>query len=217
MRTPIAAIASATSALSEAPKAPELTASMLDEIKVATDRLNRLVGNLLNIARVESGQVKPKLDWCDVGDLINVTLKSVEKEMTEHPVKAILDPQLGLARMDFALMEQALINLLLNAAFHTPPGTPIQLSARAADGELVLTVADRGRGIPPESLPRLFEKFYRAPGAPTGGTGLGLSIVKGFAEAQNGRVQVENLAAGGAAFSIYLPLNAAPVVDSEIA
>ena len=219
MRTPIAAIASAASGLSDAGVSakPQVTQALLGEIKEAGARLNRLVGNLLDIARVESGHVKPNLDWCDVGDLINVTVKGIARELARHKLEVVISPELPLVRMDFVLMEQALTNLLLNAAFHTPPGTLIQVSANPGDGEFALTVADKGPGIPPESLPKIFEKFYRAPGAKTGGTGLGLSIVKGFVEAQNGRVEAANRPGGGAAFTIILPLAEAPAMAGEAA
>jgi two-component system sensor histidine kinase KdpD len=110
-----------------------------------------------------------------------------------------------------------LTNLLLNAAFHTPAGTLIQVSARAERDELVLAVADSGPGIPPESLTKIFDKFYRAPGALTGGTGLGLSIVKGFVEAQGGRVNADNRPGGGAVFTLYLPITEQPVFPGEAA
>ncbi|HWF20140.1 MAG TPA: sensor histidine kinase KdpD, partial [Verrucomicrobiae bacterium] len=144
MRTPIAAITSAVSALTDPKTAAQAGSAdvLLDEIKVAGARLNRLVGNLLDIARVESGHVKPKLDWCDVGDLINVSIKSVERELAGHQLEISLHPAIPLVRMDFVLMEQALINLLLNAAFHTPAGTPVQIRARVENDELALTVAD---------------------------------------------------------------------------
>lgn len=217
MRTPIAAITSATSALDDAVKTtrPAEAAAMVGEIREAVARLNRLVGNLLDIARVESGHVKPKMDWCDVGDLINVTVKSVQKELSRHKLEIMQQPQLPLVRMDFVLMEQALANLLLNAAFHTPPGTPVQISTKRQNDELVLSVADKGPGIPAEAVPRIFEKFYRAPGAATGGSGLGLSIVKGFVEAQQGRVRAENQPGGGAAFTLILPIAEPPAFPPE--
>src|SRR5258708_14415205 len=155
---------------------------MVEEIQEATKRLNRLVGNLLNMTRLESGHVKPKLDWCDVADLIQVTLKEIERDLTRNKLSIDIAQGLRLVRMDFVLMEQALTNLLLNAASHTPPGTPVQISARVRNNELAVMVADHGPGIPADSLARIFDKFYRAPGAHTGGTGLGLSIVKGFLE-----------------------------------
>jgi len=107
-------------------------------------------------------------------------------------------------------MEQVLLNLLVNAASYTPPGTRVEIAARASAQELALTVADRGPGLPPESVLHLFEKFYRVPGAPSGGTGLGLSIVKGFTEAQGGRAEAVNREGGGALFTIRLPVPEAP-------
>ena len=112
-------------------------------------------------------------------------------------------------------MQQALANLLLNAAVHTPPGTAVQVNAAVEADALVLTVADSGPGLPPDALPLIFDKFYRAPAAPAGGTGLGLAIVKGFVEAQGGRVNAENRPAGGAVFTIRLPLAKAPPVAVE--
>jgi two-component system sensor histidine kinase KdpD len=217
IRTPIAVINSAASALVEARRTPSanLPWAMVDEIQEATGRLNRLVGNLLNITRLESGHVKPKIDWCDVGDLLQVTLKEIAKDLASHPIEVTVAPGLPLARMDFVLMEQALANLLLNASVHTPAGTPVEVRATAQDATLLLTVADRGPGLPPDALPFIFEKFYRAPNAPAGGTGLGLAIVRGFVEAQGGRIEAANQPGGGALFTIRLPLGQPPPVCVE--
>jgi two-component system sensor histidine kinase KdpD len=215
IRTPIAAISSAASTL-EAARKPEQTRipwAMVDEIQEATRRLNRLVGNLLNMTRLESGHVKAKLEWCDLGDLIQVTLKEIEKELVQHPVKLELASGLPLVKMDFALMQQVLSNLLLNAALHTPARTPITVSAEPQKNLMTVTVADKGPGLPPEALPLVFEKFYRAPAAPAGGTGLGLAIVKGFVEAQGGKVEARNHPEGGAVFTVRLPLGTPPPVS----
>jgi two-component system sensor histidine kinase KdpD len=218
IRTPIAAINSAASNLNVArnSKPADVPWSMVDEIQEAAHRLNRLVGNLLNMTRLESGHVKPKLDWCDVADLIQVTLKELEKDLTRHKVATDIATGLPLARVDFVLMQQALANLLLNAALHTPPGTSVRVSANVQDAVLVLTVADNGPGLPPDALPFIFDKFYRAPAAPAGGTGLGLAIVKGFVEAQGGTIKAENQAGGGAVFTIRLPLAKTPPVSAEV-
>ncbi|MDB6028943.1 MAG: kdpD [Verrucomicrobiales bacterium] len=215
MRTPIAAITTAVSSLSDSndPGSVEMQHELKDEIQIATHRLNRLVGNLLDIARVESGHLRPKVDWCEIADLIHVTLKSLEKEMAAHKIRINLDAELPLVEMDFVLMEQALTNLLLNAVHHTPPGTAVELSAKIRDNELAISVADSGRGLPVETLERVFEKFYRVPGSPSGGTGLGLSIVKGFVEAQRGRVTVANRPESGAIFTIYLPTSEPPPIS----
>ncbi len=217
IRTPIAAITSAASSLAAARDGGEspFRQTMVEEIQVAAARLNRLVGNLLSMTRLESGHVKANLDWCDVADLIQVTLKEIEKDLSRHKVTVDIAPALPLVRMDFVLMQQALTNLLLNAAVHTPLGTAVRVSALAEVNALLLTVADSGPGLAAESLPLIFEKFYRAPTAPAGGTGLGLTIVKGFVEAQGGQVKVQNCPEGGAAFTIRMPLATPPPIARE--
>ncbi len=217
IRTPIAAITSAASNLSEATGdgATQLQRTMVGEIQEAARRLNRLVGNLLDMTRVESGHVKAKLDWCDVADIIHVTLKEIEKDLAGHKLAVAIPDGLPLVQMDFILMQQALTNLLLNAAVHTSPGTHVQLTATSDADTLVLTVADNGRGLPPEALPLIFEKFYRAAAAPSGGTGLGLAIVKGFVEAQGGHVKAENRPGGGAVFTIRMPMSEPPPISGE--
>jgi two-component system, OmpR family, sensor histidine kinase KdpD len=187
----------------------------VDEIQEATRRLNRLVGNLLNMTRLESGHVTPKPEWCDVADLVQVTRKELEKELAQHLVSVDIAPGLPLVRMDFVLMQQALTNLLLNAAVHTPAGTPVDVRAETENTTLLLAVADKGPGLPADVLPFIFEKFYRAPAAPAGGTGLGLAIVKGFVEAQGGRGQARNQPRGGAVFTVRMPLSKPPRVLIE--
>lgn len=217
MRTPIAAIASAAANLGDLSGAgpPGLRQAMVGEIQEAADRLNRLVGNLLDMTRLESGRIKPKLDWCDVTDLVQSTLAENEKDLSRHPVSVRLGEKLPLLQMDFVLMQQALTNILLNAAVHTPPGTPVEVAAAVEGAELVLSVADRGPGLPPEALPLVFDKFYRGPTASAGGTGLGLTIVKGFVEAQGGQVKAGNRPGGGAIFTLRMPLGQAPVIPEE--
>ena len=206
LRTPLAASTSAASALAGADAAtPEQRRALMDEILEANARLNRVVGNLLDVARLESGKVRPHLDWHDARDLVQTTLRELKRELTAHPVKLEMPPAPLLVRLDFSLVQHALGNLLLNAASHTPPGTPVEVRAHLADDCLLLTVADRGPGIPVEWLPRIFDKFFRAPNAPTGGSGLGLTIVKGFVEAHGGTVSANNRPGGGAIFSLRLP------------
>src|SRR6185369_4320993 len=187
LRTPLAASTSAASALADAEDASrEHRRMLLGEIQEANARLNRIVGNLLDVARLESGKIMPRLDWHDARDVVQTTLRELQRELSAHPVKLEIPTEPMLVRLDFSLVQHALANLLMNAATHTPPGTPVEVQANFAEESLVLSVADRGPGIPAELVPRVFDKFFRAPDAPTGGSGLGLTIAKGFIEAHGG-------------------------------
>lgn len=209
LRTPLAAITSATNTLVEA-KDGELQRSMIAEIQEASARLNRLVGNLLDVTRLESGRFQAKVEWCDVGDVVQTTLRSLDRELSSRDVKLEIAPAMPLARLDFILAQQSLSNLLLNAVMHTPRSAAISIQAFIKNKELVVRVSDTGPGVPPELLPRVFEKFVRAADAPPGGSGLGLAIVKGFVEAQGGAIEAENKSSGGAVFTIRIPQPEAP-------
>jgi two-component system sensor histidine kinase KdpD len=210
VRTPIAAITSATSTLVELENADPhpLQREMVEEIKEATGRLNRLVGNFLEVSRLESGAVRPSMNECDVSDLVHTALAETESELARHQVSVEVAPQMPLVSMDFVLTQQALANLLSNAALHTPAGSHIEVSAQIEEDGLSITVADNGPGIPAASLGRIFDKFYRAPNAPNGGTGLGLSLARGFMLAQGGAATAGNRRGGGAVFTLRLPLAA---------
>jgi two-component system sensor histidine kinase KdpD len=136
--------------------------------------------------------------------------------MAGHPVSVEIASGLPLVRMDFVLMQQALTNLLLNAAVHTPAGTAVQVGASLEARTLLLSIADEGPGLPADVAPHIFDKFYRAPSAPAGGTGLGLAIVKGFVEAQGGVVQAENKPGGGVRFTLRIPVSNPPPPIREI-
>ena len=173
LRTPIAAITSAASGLRESGTLTPPQADLAAEIESASARLNRLVQSLLSAARIQSGQIKPNLDWCDVADLVQVARRGVENLLGQHPVEMHIAPGLPLLKLDFVLMEQVLANLLVNAATHTPAGTPIEISARVEGKELMLEVADRGPGLPANELERIFDLFHRTAGAKPGGTRTG--------------------------------------------
>jgi two-component system sensor histidine kinase KdpD len=206
LRTPLAASTSAASALASADAAsPEQRRALMDEILEANSRLNRVVGNLLDVARLESGKVRPNLDWHDARDLVQTTLRELRRELASLSISSDLPREPLLVRLDFSLMQHALGNLLLNAAAHTPRGTPVTVAAQLAGGNLLLSVADQGPGIPKDTLPRVFDKFFRGPSAPAGGSGLGLTIVKGFVEAHGGHVTAANRPGGGTLFTIRLP------------
>lgn len=215
LRTPIAAITSAVSTLQTAGPLSPVQQDLAGEIDAAAARLNRVVQSLLSAARLQSGQLRPQLDWCDVSELVRTTLRHTGALLEGHPVELKLPPGMPLVRADLALMEQALANLLVNAAVHTPTGTRIEVGARVLGRELWLEVADRGQGLPPEHIDRIFDLFHRAPEARPGGTGLGLAIVKGFVEAQGGQVRAANRLGGGAEFGICLSLGHPPELPDE--
>lgn len=209
LRTPLAVITGTLENLADAPVG--LRTELIDEGRAAARRLNRLVGNLLDQTRLESGALKPRLDWCDARDLVNAALDGMRDELAGHPLEVVLPDDMPPVRADFALTEQALANLLLNAARHTPAGTPVFLTAGIERGgtRAFFTIADRGPGFPLAMRERLFKKFERGDAARAGGLGLGLSIVRGFVVAQGGDIVVGENPGGGAVFTIYLP-HAAP-------
>ncbi len=205
LRTPLAVITGALENLAEADTATR--SSLLREGRTAAQRLNRLVGNLLDQTRLESGALKPHFDWCDAGDIVNAAREAVRDALAGHPLTVNMPAELSPLYADFSLTEQALANLLLNAAVHTPAGTAITVTADIEpDGaRAFLAVADRGPGIAAAERERIFRKFARGGGARAGGLGLGLSIVQGFVAAQGGTVAYRDNPGGGAVFTIYLP------------
>jgi len=215
LRTPLAVITGSLENLTGAP--PDLQASLIAEGRAAARRLNRLVGNLLDQTRLESGALKPRVDWCDARDLVNAAIEGMRDELAGHPLEVVLPDDMPPIRADFALTEQALANLLLNAARHTPADTPVFLTAGIERGgtRAFFTVADRGPGFPLEMRERLFKKFERGDAARAGGLGLGLSIVRGFVVAQGGDIVVGGNPGGGAVFTIYLPHSAPAAVPNE--
>jgi len=146
------------------------------------------------------------LDWCDASELIQGAIDLAADGISDRSVAIDINRNLPIVKLDQALMEQSLCNLLLNAASHSQPGTKITLAARVADGRLILSVLDEGSGIPELDLPRIFEPFRRGAEAPPGGTGLGLAIVDGFVRAHGGKVVAANRQPRGAEFTITIPV-----------
>lgn len=216
-RTPISAILGAASNLRAAGELSSEQQQFIGEIEAAGSRLNRIVQSLLSAARLQAGQLQPRLDWCEVRDVIRAALRDTAELLGDHPVETKIAAGPHLAKMDFVLMQQALSNLVANAATHTPPKTPIEISARFEGNELLLQVADRGPGLPGGNVDHIFDLFHRLPNSKPGGIGLGLAIVKGFIEAQGGRVRAANGIHGGAIFNIFLPAADRPELPEETA
>jgi len=207
LRTPISAIIGATDNLQN--NMVRLTeqnkTELISEISVASLRLNRHVENLLNMSRLESGTLKINTDWCDINELIYVVISQFKETASEHKIEVSLPEALPFVSLDFGLMEQVLLNLVHNAINYSPKNTEIRVSADCINDHVVIRVEDEGNGFPEDQIDKVFDRFYRLNNPRTGGTGLGLSIVKGFVEAHNGKVFLENIPAGGARFTIDIP------------
>jgi len=212
LRTPLATITGAASSLLEseekfdAPTQRELLESLSEE----AERLNRLVNNLLEMTRLESGTLQVRKEWYPLEEVVGAALGRLAKLLRDRPVTTSLPANLPLVPIDDVLLEQVLINLLDNAVKHTPDGGLLEITAWAHDGAVTVEVADRGSGLKPGDEERVFEKFYRGPGLTSRGAGLGLAICRGIVEAHGGRIWAENRPGGGVAFRFTIPLTGTP-------
>jgi two-component system sensor histidine kinase KdpD len=209
LRTPLVTITGTLTSLAEdGGRMDEGTLrSLVDNARAEADRLNRLVGNLLDMTRLEAGAMRIRREPCDVQEVIGAALDQADAQLAGRSLTVDVPQSIPLVPMDFVLIVQVLVNLLDNAVKYSDPEGPIEVRARAAGPNLEITVADRGIGIPPEDLERVFEKFYRVQRPDSvGGTGLGLSIGKGIVEAHGGSIRAVNRAGGGTSVRMQLPL-----------
>ena len=211
LRTPLASIIGTVSSLRsyadkyDARERDELLATLHDE----AERLNRFIGNLLDMTRLESGAIELNLDLFDIGDIIGTALQRAASLLADHSVEVAIAPDLPMLRIDPILFEQAMFNLLDNATKYAPPGSRIDVRAHRDDEVVVVEVLDEGPGIPSADLERVFDKFYRvqAQDRRRAGTGLGLAICRGFLDAQGGHIAAGNRHdRSGAVLTIRFPL-----------
>ncbi len=210
LRTPLASILGSATSLSGALDAATRDA-LAHNIQDEAERLNRFIGNLLDMTRLESGPLPTRTSLTELSDVIGSALQRAGKVLANHSVQMRLESNLPLLELDDVLLEQALFNLLDNAAKYTPEGSRITIGAWRDGGQVKLQVSDEGNGIPPADLERIFDKFYRAGGPDhrRAGTGLGLSICRGFIEAMGGTITAANRTdRTGAVFTIALPVPA---------
>jgi two-component system sensor histidine kinase KdpD len=211
MRTPLASIEGSASTLLQQsgtvdePTRRELASTILQE----SQRMSRLVANLLDMIRLETGALQVQKEWQPLSDVAGVALLRTEDRLVNHQVTTSFPPDLPLVPVDEILLEQVFVNLLENAAKYTPPGTPIEIGAEAIPGGVVAYVADRGPGLPPGEEEQVFRKFYRSGGGGSG-IGLGLTICRGIITAHGGRIWAENRPGGGALFRFTLPISGTP-------
>jgi two-component system sensor histidine kinase KdpD len=218
LRTPLAAIAGAASALRDEDAGgldAGQRAELLDTIAEEAARLERLLANLLDMTRLESGAVTPKREWVPLEEIVGAVLVRLDAQLGGRDVRAAIPEDLPLVSADPVLLEQLVLNLIENAGKHTPAGTPIEIRARAGEGRVELEVADRGPGLPPDAEARVFEKFFRGVRGGPPGVGLGLAIGRAIAEAHGGQLVAENRPGGGALFRLSLPLAGPLPADAE--
>ncbi|MHB1328828.1 MAG: ATP-binding protein [Gemmatimonadales bacterium] len=211
LRTPLASIEGAASSLLDRQSA-ELSAAQADLARTILDearRMNRLIGNLLEMVRVQSGTLAVQKEWQPLEEVVGIVLIRLDERLRNFKVVIELAEGSPLVPMDGLLIEQVLINLLENATKYAPQGSEIVIGAKVTETEATLTVADRGPGIPDGDEERIFEKFYRATQG-AGGIGLGLAICRGIVTAHGGSIRAENRPGGGAIFSVVLPIDGTP-------
>jgi two-component system sensor histidine kinase KdpD len=211
LRTPLATITGAATTLrADAELDPATRRDLTDAICEEAERLERLVSNLLDMTRLDSGAVEPKREWVPLVEVVGGALTRLERRLAGRRVTTSLPDDLPLVSLDPVLVEQLFVNLLENAAKYTPPGSELEVRARSEGGTLVVDVADRGAGIAPGDEERIFERFHRGAHAGVRGVGLGLPIARAIAQAHGGRLVAQNRPGGGAVFRLTLPLPTEP-------
>jgi two-component system sensor histidine kinase KdpD len=212
LRTPLSTITGADSTLRAhwEKLAVETRQDLLESISEEAERLSRLVGNLLDMTRFESGGVKLRRDLYPLEEIVGAALQRLEKKLEGRSVTTVLPEDLPPVYGDDVLLGQVVVNLVENALKYTPAGTALELAAETAGDDLVLEVRDRGPGLVPGEEQRVFEKFYRGASKGIGGAGLGLAICRAIVQAHQGEIAAYNRPGGGAVFRIRLPLGPLP-------
>jgi two-component system sensor histidine kinase KdpD len=212
LRSPLTAILTAADALGSASLSPAEHRELVADVAGEAGRLSRLVDNLLDMSRLEARTAEPRVEWCSVEEVVLAAVDDIA--LSPETFALALAPDLPLIRADAAQLERAFANLLENSARYRD-GHPVSVRARAVGARIIVRIVDRGPGVPAAERERIFEPFYRAGvgGSDSNGhrgSGLGLAIVRGFIEANGGRVWVESLPGQGATFVVELPVEEVP-------
>jgi two-component system sensor histidine kinase KdpD len=204
LRTPLRAISTAAAALRDRDLSEDARAELAAVVGTESDRLERMVSDLLDLSRIEAGAVNPQTDWCDLSDAIARAAEHVRSQRGELAIKIDLPPALPLVRADSAQLERVFTNLIDNAAKFSPGDRPVEVRGLCANGRVTIRVIDHGRGIPPAQHKQIFEPFVRGHDAQPG-SGLGLAICRGFVEANGGRIALQSRSRDGSAFAVSFP------------
>ncbi len=208
LRTPVAVIRSAASNLmDERTSADHVTRRKIcNELDSSANRLNLLIENILDMSKIESGNLELTFMPCDMNDLIGVVINHLKEDLMNHKLEVGIPENVPALNLDIHWMKQALLNILYNAVNYTPVDSLISISVSLQADSAFITISDNGPGVHESSIGRLFDKFYRVPGSKSGGTGLGLAISKAIIEAHHGSVKVENASTGGLKVTIRLTI-----------
>jgi two-component system sensor histidine kinase KdpD len=216
LRTPLAAITGAATSLRDDPDLPpETAADLVKSVCEEADRLEQLVTNLLEMTKLDAGQIKLKREWVPLEEIIEPAFARYDSRLASHPVSIQIPSDCPLLSVDPVVFQQVFANLIENALKYTPADCAIELTARRDDQCVTIDLRDRGPGLPPGLEHRVFERFFRGPHESARGAGLGLAICKGIVEAHGGTITGENASDGGARFRIRMPLaRNAPSADT---
>jgi K+-sensing histidine kinase KdpD len=211
LRTPLAVITGSASTLAERGErlSADQRAALAQSIYQQARDVSELVTKVLQMTRLESGAIRLERDWGSLNEIAEAVLRRLRDRLATHLMMVDLPENLPLVRLDAALIEQVIGNLLENAARHTPPRTLVRLRAQVAGGDVVVSVEDFGPGLPEGELEHVFDKFHR-------GAGLGLAICRAIVQLHAGRIWAERLPGVGTAFRFALPLEAQPVMPAEV-
>jgi two-component system, OmpR family, sensor histidine kinase KdpD len=213
LRTPLASIIASAGSLRQRDVAwsDAERAEFTEAIEEQAQRLDRIVGNLLDLSRIEAGAVNPQTDWCDLQETVARAADQVRGERGEFPVRIDLPSDLPLVRADAAQLERVFSNLIDNAAKFSPSDKPVEVRGISANGRVTIRVVDHGRGIPAAEHAQIFKPFVRGSNGQRG-SGLGLAICRGFVEANGGRITLQSRGRDGSAFAVSFPAARQPLV-----
>ncbi len=213
LRSPLTAITTAGAALAIGAVTEAERGELIEVIESESARLAKLVDDLLDLSRIESGAVAPQADWCDLHDVV---ASAAAHASGEHPIEFELPGDLPLVRADAAQLERVFSNLIENAVKFSPVGAPVRISGGSSSGRVAVRVADRGSGIPRRYRSQVFEPFFRGRGQAGAGSGLGLAICRGFVEANGGRIVLQTGRDTGTSFTVSFPVAHQPADADEM-